>query len=157
MQVQSLGQEDSLGKEMATHSSILAWEIPWTENGGPQSTGSQSQTRLSTQAAQAWLPHLGKNTVLFAQTNQPSWPGIVARKATHLERKSYPRCSDIFIFHKQIISEASVTTLEPSLPIPRVLATLTHSSQGILMGLSLFSLKVTCLMISHLMIKLSNI
>ena len=30
-QVQSLGQEDSLKKEMATHSSILDWEIPWTE------------------------------------------------------------------------------------------------------------------------------
>ena len=30
-QVQSLGQEDSLEKEMATHSSILAWVIPWTE------------------------------------------------------------------------------------------------------------------------------
>ena len=30
-QVQSLGQEESLEKEMATHSSILAWEIPWTE------------------------------------------------------------------------------------------------------------------------------
>ena len=29
--VQSLGQEEPLGKEMATHSSILAWEIPWTE------------------------------------------------------------------------------------------------------------------------------
>ena len=31
MQVQSLGGEDPFGKEMATHSSILAWEIPWTE------------------------------------------------------------------------------------------------------------------------------
>ena len=30
-QVQSLGQEDPLEKEMATHSSILAWRIPWTE------------------------------------------------------------------------------------------------------------------------------
>ena len=30
-QAQSLGQEDPLEKEMATHSSILAWEIPWTE------------------------------------------------------------------------------------------------------------------------------
>ena len=29
--VQTLGQEDSLQKEMATHSSIIAWEIPWTE------------------------------------------------------------------------------------------------------------------------------
>ena len=34
MQVQSLGQEDPLEKEMATHSSILAWEIPWTEETG---------------------------------------------------------------------------------------------------------------------------
>ena len=41
-QVQSLGQEDPLEKEMATHSSILAWEIPWTEeSGGLQSMGSQ--------------------------------------------------------------------------------------------------------------------
>ena len=40
--VWSLGQEDTLEKEMATHSSILAWRIPWTEEpGGLQSTGSQ--------------------------------------------------------------------------------------------------------------------
>ena len=47
-QVQSLGQEDRLEKEMATYSSILAWRILWTEEpGGLQSMGSQSQTRLS--------------------------------------------------------------------------------------------------------------
>ena len=34
-QVQSLGQEDLLEKEMATHSSILAWKIPWTVEPGP--------------------------------------------------------------------------------------------------------------------------
>ena len=47
--IQSLGLEDPLEEEMATHSSILAWRIPWTdEPGGLQSTGSQkSQTRLS--------------------------------------------------------------------------------------------------------------
>ena len=40
--VQSLGPEDSLEEEMATHSSILAWRIPWSEEpGGLQSTGSQ--------------------------------------------------------------------------------------------------------------------
>ena len=40
--VQALGREDPLEKEMATHSSILAWRIPWTvEPGGLQSTGSQ--------------------------------------------------------------------------------------------------------------------
>ena len=39
---QSLGQEDLLEKEMATHSSILAWKIPWTEeSGGLQSMGWQ--------------------------------------------------------------------------------------------------------------------
>ena len=38
--VRSLGQEDPLEKEIATHSSILAWRIPWTEElGGLQSTG----------------------------------------------------------------------------------------------------------------------
>ena len=46
--VLSLGQEDPLENEMATHSSILAWEIPRTEeSGGPQSMGSQK--------SQAWL------------------------------------------------------------------------------------------------------
>ena len=40
--VQSLGQEDSLEEGMATHSSILAWRIPWTEKpGGLQSMGLQ--------------------------------------------------------------------------------------------------------------------
>ena len=40
--VQSLAGEDHLDKEMTPHSSILAWEIPWTEEpGGLQSTGSQ--------------------------------------------------------------------------------------------------------------------
>ena len=48
-QVQFLGQEDPLKKEMATHSSILAWEIPWTEELG----GLQSK----------WLQRVGHNRV----------------------------------------------------------------------------------------------
>ena len=45
--VQFPGWGDPLEEEMATHSSILAWRIPWTEEpGGLQSTGSQSRTRL---------------------------------------------------------------------------------------------------------------
>ena len=48
-QVVSLGSEDPLEKGMATHSSILVWRIPWTEEpSGLQSMGSQSQTQLST-------------------------------------------------------------------------------------------------------------
>ena len=43
--VQSLGQEDPLEKEMATHSSTLAWKVPWMkEPGRLESMGSQSQT-----------------------------------------------------------------------------------------------------------------
>ena len=46
-----LGWEDPLEEEMATHSSFLAWKIPWTEeSGGLQFIGSQSQTQLSLQA-----------------------------------------------------------------------------------------------------------
>ena len=43
-QVQSLGHEDPLKKEMATHSNIVAWKIPWTEElGRLQSMGSQKR------------------------------------------------------------------------------------------------------------------
>ncbi|XDC50420.1 hypothetical protein R6Z07M_001602 [Ovis aries] len=46
--VRSLGWEDPLEKEMATHSSTLAWKIPWTEDPGRlQYMGLQSRTRLS--------------------------------------------------------------------------------------------------------------
>ena len=59
--VWSLGQEDPLEKEMVTHSSILAWRIPWTEKPGKlQSTGSQGvrhnwETSLS--LSLYWVPH----------------------------------------------------------------------------------------------------
>ena len=53
-QVQSLGCEDPLEKEMATHSSVLAWKIPWTQEPGRlQSMGSQeldTTGRLSTRS-----------------------------------------------------------------------------------------------------------
>ena len=48
--LRSLGREDLLEEGMATHSSILAWRIPWTEKpGGLQSMGLQSQTGLATE------------------------------------------------------------------------------------------------------------
>ena len=51
MQVPSLGWDDALEKEMAAHSSVLAWEIPWTEEpGGLQPTGCKeldTATRLN--------------------------------------------------------------------------------------------------------------
>jgi len=65
MQVRSLGQEDPLEKEMATHSSILAWRIPWTQEPDRlQSMGSQkSQTRLSDSTP----------TITFRQEGSGSW------------------------------------------------------------------------------------
>ena len=48
MWVQSLGPEDPLEEEMATHSSVLAWKIPWTEEpGGVQSMGGKEWILLS--------------------------------------------------------------------------------------------------------------
>ena len=58
--VQSLGWEDALEKGKTTHSSILAWRIPSTEEPGElQSMGSQSQTRLSN------LAHMDNLTMLW--------------------------------------------------------------------------------------------
>ena len=58
--VLSLGQEDPLQKGMATHSSILAWKIPWREEPGRlHSLGSQS----------VWLNHVTKNTAAVRQPN----------------------------------------------------------------------------------------
>ena len=55
--VQSLDGEDALEKEMATHFSILAWEIPWTEEpGGYSAEVAKRQTRLTT-TVPAWRKH----------------------------------------------------------------------------------------------------
>ena len=49
-QVQFLGKEDPLEKKMANYSSILAWEIPWTEEPGAlQSVGSQKESDMTEQ------------------------------------------------------------------------------------------------------------
>ena len=57
----SLGQKDPMKEGMATHSSTLAWKIPWTEEpGGLQSIGFESQT---------WLKKLGKHTCYIPETN----------------------------------------------------------------------------------------
>ena len=73
--VWSLGWEDSLEKEMATHSSILAWEIPWTEEpGGLQSTGRVAKFRhnLMTKPPPPWRtkePKMNILTFLFYQAS----------------------------------------------------------------------------------------
>ena len=78
MQVQSLGQEDPPEKEMASHSSIFAWEMPWTEEpGGLQCMGSQRvENNLATKPpppilrkplknSSYYLKHSGNSLVFF--------------------------------------------------------------------------------------------
>ena len=63
IQVQSLGWEDPLEKEMATHSSILAWEIPWTkEPSRLQSMRSQRLGHDCTNKQQQRTTHLGQGS-----------------------------------------------------------------------------------------------
>ena len=61
MRVQSLGQEDSLEKDMATHSSFLAWKILWTEEpGGLQSMGLQSRIWLKQFSMHTHMDRVGE-------------------------------------------------------------------------------------------------
>ena len=85
--VQSLGWKDPLEKEMATHSSILAWRIPWTEEpGGLQSTGSQSRTRLTLQL------HFTTCGILVPQPGIEPMPLVVrARSPNHWTAREFPR------------------------------------------------------------------
>ena len=77
--VQSLGQEDPLEKEVTTHSNILAWEIPWTEEPGRlQSMGSQTVGHdLPTKQQQITLllhSILGVSKVTYPQTEAETLP-----------------------------------------------------------------------------------
>ena len=75
-----LGWEDPLEKEMATHSIVLNWEIPWTEEPGGLQWGCKSQTRLINKAATTtrhlilltiWLQ---LSIVTFTYTPLLTWP-----------------------------------------------------------------------------------
>ena len=91
MWVRSLGREDPLEEGMATHSSLLAWEIPGTEEpDGLQSVGSQSQTRLKQLSSlvctrihralsqqECWFP--GSGGPLLQVTAAVCWASAVCR------------------------------------------------------------------------------
>ena len=78
--VRSLGWEDPLEKEMATHSSILAWRIPWTEEpGGLQSMGSQLSDFTFTFHFHALEKEMATHSSILAwripETGEPGGPG----------------------------------------------------------------------------------
>ena len=73
--MRSLGREDPLEKDMATHSGALAWRIPWTEElGWPQSIGCKSQTRFSTIFLQ---PEFLAELTARPGPRRPSWEAAV--------------------------------------------------------------------------------
>ena len=76
-QVRSLGREDPLEKEMATHSSILAWRISWTEEpGGLQSTGSQRvgyDWGTNTFTYELWVTDVKKQIYDYIEINLEYW------------------------------------------------------------------------------------
>ena len=76
---QSLGWEDPLEKEMATHSSILTWKIPWTEEpGGLQARGSQREKRLSDFSFTFTFP--GGSVVKNLPAKQETWAWSLDRE-----------------------------------------------------------------------------
>ena len=86
MQVQSLGQEDPLEREMATHSSILAWRNPWTkEPGRLQSMGSQESDtteQLNKTHAPAMKEEVNSNATVGTSTfHFYQWTGHADRKS----------------------------------------------------------------------------
>ena len=60
MWVQSLAWEDLLEKEMATHSSILAWRIPWTEEPGGQQSMGRKESDMTEQLTQGQFSVLSR-------------------------------------------------------------------------------------------------
>ena len=83
--VQSLGWEDPLEEEMATHSSILAWEIPWTEEpSGLQFVGPQSWTRLKWHSIHKYHCCLLRFwVVLLCNHRWQPWSWKIPRKHLH--------------------------------------------------------------------------
>ena len=93
--VQSLGQEDPLEREMATHSSVLAWRIPWTQ--GPVGLWSMGFKESDTTKQ---LTH----THTTRETTQVSYNGNNVHKLQHIQTVEYhvaPRIADVHIKPKR--------------------------------------------------------
>ena len=91
MWVQSLSWEDPLEKEMATHSSILAWRIPWTEEPGKlQSMGSQRVGHNLVTKQQGnfayWLHWIDKSTNVCCGERAPPVAKVMRKEARHTQR-----------------------------------------------------------------------
>ena len=102
MQAQSLGQKDPLEKEMATHSHILVWRIPWTEEpGGRQSMGSWTWLRQLNMHAQQPIPQLQGSLALFQKsTLMPSVSSFPASQPTSHSQLQAQNVCFLFMLHR---------------------------------------------------------
>ena len=109
--VRSLGQEDPLEKEMAPHSSILAWEIPWTEEPGRlQSMGSQRVRQDWMTFTFTFFPsqrpmesmQLSHNTMIIASEGT----GVYISNSLHIAMEPWPswNCTTMFFKKKKLKS-----------------------------------------------------
>ena len=123
----SLGWEDPLEKEMATHSSILAWQIPWTEEpGGLQSMGWKKSW--------TWLSDWTTTTPCLPE----SWEGsreMMYVTGTHFEKKTSPMENKViihilidFLFFLLIIITSAVSTIQVPLQLPNLRSPRTGSA-----------------------------
>ena len=109
--VQSLGQEDLLEKETATHSNTLAWKIPWTEEpGGLQPMGSQSQTQLSDFTGFLLKISFAISAPsMFINTNRSSWKEADLPVPQTAENWEAPTTSCSYLDHQRKLSMAHLT------------------------------------------------
>ena len=83
MRVQSLGQEDPLEEEMATHSSILAWEIPWTEEPGGIQCWGHKESDTTEHIRMITTPSSGSTTGMHPRSHSQPAGGQAPSQLTH--------------------------------------------------------------------------
>ena len=119
-----LGQEDALEKGMATHSSILAWTIPWAEEpGGLQCIGSQSQTWLKQQSTCVHAhththTHTHTNTTLEKEGKIAKEKDLDSRNQRDIKLVGTGRCAPKMCAHLSQKPQASLGLSIPSQIIP---------------------------------------
>ena len=98
MRVQSLGQEDPLEEEMATHSSILAWEIPWTEEPGRIQCWGHKESDTTEHIRMITTPSSGSTTGMHPRSHSQPAGGQAPRQLTH---SGGPATTCLDITHRQ--------------------------------------------------------
>ena len=122
-EVQPLGWEDPLEEEIATHSSILAWEIPWTEEPGTVHRVAKSQTGLSAWACTHvpfWAP------VFFPNQFKFSW-SIIVVTCPHIPLFSCP----LLLYSRVLFFNTTITPLKSDASLGNRVALRKHTTSAL--------------------------